>query len=89
VPPQNQLLPDWGGVRFGDSIGFLRSKSLRVTHMVTTQNEVVTIPDGNILVTSALNYTQLAKSDGLILTVDAGIGYDVDWRTANARESKS
>jgi small-conductance mechanosensitive channel len=68
-------------VRIGDSIGFVRERSLLVTRIVTIQNEAVTIPNGSILSTSILNYTYLAASKGLVLTVSAGIGYDVDWRT--------
>ncbi len=70
-------------VRIGDTIGFVREKNLLVTRLVTLQNEAVTIPNGNILSTSVLNYTPLAASKGIALTVNAGIGYDVDWRTVN------
>jgi len=70
-------------VRIGDSIGFVRERSLLVTRIVTLQNEGVTIPNSAILSTSVLNYTQLAASQGLVLTVNAGIGYDVDWRTVH------
>jgi small-conductance mechanosensitive channel len=68
-------------VRIGETVGFVRARSLLVTRIVTNQNETVTIPNGNILSTSILNYTCLAASKGLALTVNAGIGYDVDWRT--------
>jgi small-conductance mechanosensitive channel len=73
--------------RVGDVIctngitGFVREKTMLVTRIITFQNEVVTIPNGSILSTPTLNYTRRAVSKGLILTVDAGIGYDVDWRT--------
>jgi small-conductance mechanosensitive channel len=70
-------------IRIGDSIGFVRERSLLVTRIVTIQNEAVTIPNGSILSTSILNYTYLAASKGLVLTVNAGIGYDVDWRTVH------
>jgi small-conductance mechanosensitive channel len=43
----------------------------------------VTVPNSSILSTSILNYTYLAASKGLVLTVNAGIGYDVDWRTVH------
>jgi len=33
--------------------------------------------------TSIVNFTALATSKGLVLTVNAGIGYDVDWRTVH------
>jgi len=68
-------------IRIGDTVGFVREKSLLVTRVVTMQNEAVTIPNGNILSGSILNYSSLARTKGLTLTVNAGIGYDVDWRT--------
>jgi small-conductance mechanosensitive channel len=68
-------------IRIGDTVGFVLERSLLVTRIVTMQNEAVTIPNGSILSSSILNYTYLAASKGLVLTVDAGIGYDVDWRT--------
>jgi len=70
-------------VRIGDTVGFVRERSLLVTRLHTLQNESVTIPNSAILSTSILNYTSLAASNGLVLTVDAGIGYDVDWRTVH------
>ena len=70
-------------IRIGDTIGFVRERSLLVTRIVTIQNESVTIPNSSILSTSILNYTSLAASKGLVLTVSAGIGYDVDWRTVS------
>ncbi len=70
-------------VRIGDTVGFVRERSLLVTRIVTVQNEAVTIPNSAILSTSILNYTYLAASKGLVLAVNAGIGYDVDWRTVH------
>jgi small-conductance mechanosensitive channel len=70
-------------IRIGDTVGFVRERSLLVTRIVTIQNESITIPNSAILSTSILNYTSLAASKGLVLTVNAGIGYDVDWRTVH------
>jgi small-conductance mechanosensitive channel len=70
-------------VRIGDTVGFIRERSLLVTRIVTIQNESVTIPNGTILSASIINYTSLAASKGLVLTVSAGIGYDVDWRAVH------
>jgi small-conductance mechanosensitive channel len=47
------------------------------------QNEEVSIPNSNVLSSSVLNYSALAVSDGLTLTVKAGIGYDVGWSTVH------
>jgi small-conductance mechanosensitive channel len=70
-------------VRIGDNVGNVQEKTLLVTRLLTPQNETVTIPNSTILSTSILNYTALAGSAGLVLTVSAGIGYDVDWRTVH------
>jgi small-conductance mechanosensitive channel len=72
--------------RVGDVIntngttGTVQEKTLLVTRILTFQNELVTIPNGSLLSTPTMNYTRMAASKGLVLTVDAGIGYDVDWR---------
>jgi small-conductance mechanosensitive channel len=70
-------------VRIGDTVGFVRQRSLLVTRIETLQNEAVTIPNSTILSGAILNYTFLAATRGLVLTVEAGIGYDIDWRTVH------
>jgi small-conductance mechanosensitive channel len=66
-------------VTIGDRTGVVVAKNLLVTRLVTPKNEEISIPNGNVLATSVLNYSARA-GDGLVLTVAAGIGYDVDWR---------
>ena len=64
------------GASTGPGAGRRRPGSTRLR---TARNEEVSIPNGNVLATSVLNYSAGAK-EGLALTVVAGIGYDVDWR---------
>jgi small-conductance mechanosensitive channel len=66
-------------VTIGDRTGVVIEKNLLVTRLRTPNNEEVSIPNGNVLSTSVLNYSARAK-EGLVLSVTAGIGYDVDWR---------
>ena len=69
-------------VTIGDKTGVVMEKTLLVTRLVTPLNEEVSIPNGSVLSMSILNFSARA-SDGLILTVKAGIGYDVDRRTVS------
>jgi small-conductance mechanosensitive channel len=70
-------------VTIGDKTGVVVDKNLLVTRLRTPQNEEVSIPNSNVLSSSVLNYSALAVSDGLTLTVKAGIGYDVGWSTVH------
>lgn len=70
-------------VTIGDKTGVVVDKNLLVTRLRTPRNEEVAIPNGNVLSSSVLNYSSRAASDGLALTLKAGIGYDVGWRTVH------
>ncbi len=67
-------------IRIGTTVGNVIEKTLFVTRMRTLENEIVSIPNGVVLTGSVINYERLAKDAGLILTVRAGIGYDVSWK---------
>jgi small-conductance mechanosensitive channel len=54
-----------------------------VTRLRTIYNEEVTVPNGLVMQTQLINYTTSSKKGGLALTIEAGIGYDVDWRTVH------
>jgi small-conductance mechanosensitive channel len=68
-------------ISVGGTSGSVIQKSLLVTHILTPQNEECTVSNSAILSSSVINYSTQAASAGLVLTVRAGIGYDVDWRT--------
>jgi small-conductance mechanosensitive channel len=70
-------------VTIGDRTGTVIEKSLLVTRLRTSKNEEVSIPNGNVLTSAVLNYSARAATEGVVLTVGAGIGYDVDWRTVH------
>lgn len=80
------LLTYTGAFRLGDMVtigeftGIVIEKSLLVTRLQTPKNEEVSIPNSMALSGSVLNYSARAASEGLVLTVNAGISYDVDWR---------
>jgi len=69
-------------VTIGDSTGVVIEKNLLVTRLLTPKHEEVSIPNGNVLSASVLNYSARAK-EGLILSVTAGIGYEAGERSTN------
>jgi small-conductance mechanosensitive channel len=71
-------------VRIADTTGIILQKTLLVTRIRTLRNEEVSLPNSTVLSNSIVNFTARAASGGLALTVNAGIGYDVDWRTVHA-----
>ena len=70
-------------VKVGDTVGDVIEKKLFVTRIRTIYNEEVTVPNGLVMQTQIINYTTSSKKGGLALTIEAGIGYDVDWRTVH------
>ena len=70
-------------VRLGETYGVVLEKSLLVTRVRTFENEEVTIPNSTVLASAVVNYSAGAANGGVVLTVRAGIGYDVDWQTVH------
>ena len=71
-------------VKIGETVGMVLEKATLTTKLRTVKNEEITIPNGNVLSSTVVNFTALAATEGLALTVAAGIGYDVDWRKVEA-----
>jgi small-conductance mechanosensitive channel len=71
-------------IRVANTIGDVVDIRLLVTHLRSLKNEAITIPNTVILNSEVLNYSALAKSDGLILHMTVGIGYEVPWRQVEA-----
>ncbi len=71
-------------VRVGDVIGMVTVIRLTVTHVRTAKNEIVTIPNSQIVNANIINYSAMAKESGLILHTSVTIGYDVPWRQVHA-----
>lgn len=67
-------------VRIGDVVGDVKQKSLLNTRIKTIKNEIITIPNSNLLTSNTMNYTTANDEDGLILHTTVTIGYDVPWR---------
>lgn len=71
-------------VKIGDVMGDVTQMRLQVTHVRTLKNEEVTIPNSQILNTHVVNYSSLARTEGLILHTEVGIGYETPWRQVEA-----
>ncbi|MEJ2010430.1 MAG: mechanosensitive ion channel family protein, partial [Acidobacteriota bacterium] len=71
-------------VRIGDHIGDVEEIRLMVTHLRTPKNEVVVVPNSSIVNGEVINYSKLARKEGLILHTTVGIGYETPWRQVEA-----
>lgn len=71
-------------IRIGEHVGEVIEVRLLVTHLKTPKNEELIVPNSLVLQTQVLNYSRLAKSEGLVLHTMVGIGYDVSWQKVEA-----
>lgn len=71
-------------VKIGDTMGDVIETRLQVTHLKTIKNEEVIIPNSRILNNEVVNYSTLARREGLILHTTADIGYGTPWRQVEA-----
>lgn len=67
-------------IKIGDLSGDVVEKSPFVTRIKTPKNEIITVPNSNILSSSVVNYSSSASENGLILYTTVTIGYDAPWR---------
>jgi small-conductance mechanosensitive channel len=67
-------------VSIGDTTGDIVETSMLVTKIRTIKNVVVSIPNAVVLSSPMVNYSALARKDGLILHTGVTIGYDAPWR---------
>lgn len=67
-------------IKIGEFTGDVVEKTPLVTRIKTTKNEVVTIPNSNVMSAEIVNYTISAREHGLILYTTVGVGYEVPWQ---------
>lgn len=67
-------------IKVGDTVGEVIEKTVLVTRIRTRKNEVVTIQNSNLLGSQTSNFTEAAKTFGLIVHTKVTIGYDVPWQ---------
>jgi small-conductance mechanosensitive channel len=71
-------------VKIGDAVGEVIQTRLQVTHLRSLKNEEIVIPNSQILAGEVMNYSSFAKTQGLILHTEVGIGYETPWRQVEA-----
>jgi small-conductance mechanosensitive channel len=71
-------------IRIGEHIGEVTDTRLLVTHLRTDKNEEVVIPNSQIINSSVVNYSTLARDGRLLLYARVGIGYETPWRQVEA-----
>jgi small-conductance mechanosensitive channel len=67
-------------VKVGECTGDVIEKTTFVTRVQTSKNEIVSLPNGNILNSNIVNYSRLAREGKLILYTTVTIGYETPWR---------
>lgn len=67
-------------VKIGDITGDIIEKSLLVTRIRTIKNEIISIPNSNVMSSHTINYSSDAPANGLIMHSTVTIGYDVPWK---------
>lgn len=67
-------------VKIGEVIGDVIEKSMLVTRVRTTKNEIISIPNSTVMNSHTINYSSDAPKNGLIIHTTVTIGYDVPWR---------
>jgi len=71
-------------VKIGKYLEDVQESKLLVTYLQTTKNEVIAVPNSSIVNTAVVNYSSLARTEGLILHTSVGIGYEAPWRQVEA-----
>ena len=74
---------DGDRIKIGDVTGDIVEKNLLVTRVRTIKNEVISIPNSNVLNNHTINFSKDATDKGLILHTTITIGYDVPWKTVH------
>lgn len=69
-------------VKIDNIVGDVLEKTILVTHLRTTKNEDVTIPNANILIGNITNYSQNEEKK-IILHTTITLGYDLPWQKSN------
>lgn len=70
---------DW--IKVGETVGYVKEKTLLVTRITTINNEDVTIPNSTILTSQTTNYSATKNHDGLAIAAEVTMAYAVPWRT--------
>jgi small-conductance mechanosensitive channel len=71
-------------IRIGESYGDVVGTNLMVTKLRSLKNEEMVVPNSQIVNSTVMNYSSIAREKGLILHTTVGIGYETPWRQVEA-----
>jgi len=71
-------------VKIADTIGDVMERTLLGTRVRTIKNVDITIPNSMVLSSHLINFSSVAREQGLILHTAVTIGYDAPWKTVHA-----
>jgi small-conductance mechanosensitive channel len=71
-------------IKIGDYVGEVSSIKLTETHLRSYKNEMISIPNAQLLNSEVVNYSQRIDGQGLIVHTTVGIGYDEHHRKIEA-----
>lgn len=71
-------------IKVGEVSGDVLERKLLVTRLRSVKNEEIVIPNSEILNSNIINYSTMARDQGLILHTTVGIGYETPWRQVEA-----
>jgi small-conductance mechanosensitive channel len=71
-------------IKLGDTVGTVTELRVLTTRLQSLKNEEIVIPNTTVLNGEVVNYSTLAREQGLILHTTVGIGYETPWRQVEA-----
>jgi len=71
-------------IKINDTVGEVAEIRVLTTRLRSLKNEEVVIPNTSVLNGEVINYSTLARKEGLILHTTVGIGYETPWRQVEA-----
>jgi small-conductance mechanosensitive channel len=71
-------------VKIGEVFGVVTEMTMTLTRLKTPFNTIVSVPNIAIMNGQLVNYSTMARNDGVVLTTGVTIGYDAPWRTVHA-----
>lgn len=67
-------------VKIGEVSGDIIEKTLLVTRIRTVNNEVISVPNSQVMNSHTINYSIDAPEKGLIIHTNITMGYDIPWQ---------
>jgi len=71
-------------IKVNDIVGEVTELRVLTTRLRSLKNEEVVVPNTTVLNSAVVNYTTLAREEGLLLHTSIGIGYETPWRQVEA-----